>query len=88
MAESCVITQFRRFYPTYYIKAEGEVDLAYIHNDKFWPIEIKWTNQLRPKDIKQLRKYDNSEIYGKTSTLQHLDHIPVKPLPLALLDLF
>lgn len=27
--EACVTTHYRRFYPTYYIKAEGEVDIAY-----------------------------------------------------------
>lgn len=85
LVESCVITQFRRFFPTYYIKAEGDVDIAYVHNNRFWPVEIKWTNQIRPKDLKQIRKYNNGEIYANVNALQQLDNLPVKPLPLALL---
>ncbi len=30
MVEACVVTHFRRFFPTYYIKAKGEVDIAYV----------------------------------------------------------
>ena len=41
LTETCTITQYRRYYPTYYIKAEGEVDIAYIDKKRFWPIEIK-----------------------------------------------
>ena len=54
LVEAVVATHFRRHYPTYYIKAENEVDIAYIDNDKFWPVEVKWTNQLRPNDLKQI----------------------------------
>jgi predicted AAA+ superfamily ATPase len=64
--ESCVAAHYHRFYPTYYIKAEGEVDVAYVHNNRFWPIEIKWTSQLRPKNLKQIMKYSNSRIFTKT----------------------
>lgn len=87
LVESCVITHFRRFFPTYYIKAEGEVDVAYVDKKRFWPVEVKWTNQLRPGDLKQISKYKNAQIYAKTYDLSHIDHIPVIPLPLALLEI-
>jgi len=32
------ISHYARFYPTYYIKAEGEVDIAYISKGRFWPL--------------------------------------------------
>lgn len=54
LVEATVVTHFRRKYPTYYISAEGQVDLAYVDQNQFWPIEIKWTQQLRPKDLKQI----------------------------------
>lgn len=72
---------------TYYIKAEGEVDIAYVYNNRFWPIEIKWANQLRPKDLKQIQKYNNSEIYGKIENFSYLGNVPIRPLPLALLNI-
>jgi uncharacterized protein len=85
LVEACVTTHFRRFFPTYYIKAEGEVDIAYVHQDRFWPIEVKWRNQLRPQEFKQLAKYKNAEIFAKIMVCTSLENIPVKPLPWALL---
>lgn len=87
LIESCVVTHFRRFFPTYYIKAEGEVDIAYIYQDKFWPIEVKWTQQLRSSDLKQIKKYKNSVIYAKTNEYTFINEIPVLPLPIALLNI-
>ncbi len=87
LAESCAITQYRRYYPTYYLKAEGEVDIAYVKQKRFWPIEIKWTQQLRAKDLKQVLKYPNSRIFTKTKQRGFLQNIPTEPLPLALFNL-
>lgn len=84
LVEACVITHYRRYYPTHYIKAEGEVDIAYVNKKKFWPIEVKWTNQLRPSDLKQVLKYKNAEIFAKVQTKNTLQEIPIIPLPLAL----
>jgi predicted AAA+ superfamily ATPase len=85
LIEACVVTHFRRFFPTYYIKADGEVDVAYVHQKKCWPVEVKWTKQLRPKDLKQICKYKNGYIYAKTNVVTKIQDIPVLPLPLALL---
>ncbi|MFA6038359.1 MAG: ATP-binding protein [Legionellales bacterium] len=87
LVESCVITHFRRFFPTYYIKAEGEVDIAYIHQEKFWPVEVKWTQQLRSNDLKQIKKYKNSVIYAKVNDDSFINEVPVVPLPIALMNI-
>ncbi len=87
LVEAIAINHYQRLLPTYYIKSEGEVDIAYIEDEKFWPIEIKWRNQIRPKDIKQIKKYKRSKIYSKISDYRHLDGVPMQPLPLALLRL-
>lgn len=65
LVETVVVNHFRRWYPIYYIKAEGEVDVAYIHEKRFWPVEVKWTQQLRNKDLKQIQKYNNGIILSK-----------------------
>ena len=44
---------------------EGEVDVAYVDKNRFWPIEVKWRNQMRAKDLKQITKYKNSRIFAK-----------------------
>lgn len=87
LVETCVITQFRRFYPTYYIKAEGEVDLVYTNEERFWPIETTWMSQIRAKDLKQILKYPNGRILTKTERSGVIEHIRTEPLPLALWQL-
>jgi predicted AAA+ superfamily ATPase len=87
LTEACVITHYRRKFPTYYIKAEGEIDIAYIDKNRFWPVEIKWTKQLRPKQLKQISKYPNSLILTRSKQIGKIRNIPTMPLPLALLRL-
>lgn len=87
LVESCAATLYSRRFPTFYIKARGEVDIAYIRNKRFWPVEIKWTNQIRPKTLKQIEKYPNGLILGKSRQLGKIRGIPVLPLPLELLRL-
>jgi predicted AAA+ superfamily ATPase len=87
LAEACVVTHYRRFYPTYYIKADGEVDVAYIDRDRFHPLEVKWTRQSRAKDLKQIARYPGGRILTKARQRTSLSGVPTEPLPLALLRL-
>jgi predicted AAA+ superfamily ATPase len=87
LVEACVVTHFRRRFPTYYIKGKGEVDIAYIDKEKFWPIEIKWTGQIRPKDLKQVVKYPNSRIWSRMPHFGNIQDIPSEPLPIGLFRL-
>lgn len=87
LTEACTVTLYRRKFPTFYVKAKGEVDVAYIYENQLWPVEIKWTQKLRPKQIKQIAKYPNGRILTKSKTKGELHGIPTEPLPLALLRL-
>ncbi|MEK6731538.1 MAG: ATP-binding protein [Pseudomonadota bacterium] len=87
LVESTIVTHYARYYPTYYIKAEGEVDIAYVRNKKFWPVEIKWTNQIRSKDLKQVMKYNNSIILTKSHQAGEINKVPTIPIPRALIGL-
>ena len=84
IVESCATALCRRRFPTFYIKAEGEVDIAYIHEKHFHPVEIKWTSGLRPGELKQIRKYPNGRIWTKEKKSGKILSIPTEPLPLAL----
>jgi len=90
IVEACVATHFRRSFPTYFIKAEGEVDVdvdvAYVDKERFWPVEVKWRNQIRPKDLKQIKKYKRGRIFGKVNEITHINGVKTIPLPLALLE--
>ena len=85
LVEACVTTHYRRIYPTYYIKAKGEVDIAYVDKNQFWPVEVKWSTQLRPKQLKQITKYSNGLILSRSRQQGVIHGIPTIPLPLALL---
>jgi predicted AAA+ superfamily ATPase len=68
LVESVSVTHYHRCYPyCYYIKAEGEVDIAFVDYNKFYPVEIKWGKQIRPKDLKQIQKYPNGLILGRST---------------------
>ena len=87
LVEACVVTHCQRYWPTYYIKAEGEVDIAYVDQQHFWPIEIKWTNQVRPHEYKQIQKYSNARILVKSKHGGKIGNICLEPLPVALVKL-
>ena len=87
LVEACAVAHYGRRYPTYYIKGAGEVDIAYVKDGRFWPVEIKWTGQLRPKTLKQIGKYANSRILARRSAPASIGDIPVEFLPQALLRL-
>ena len=87
LVEACAVAHYGRRYPTYYIKGEGEVDIAYIKHGRFWPVEIKWTGPLRPKTLKQMGKYANSRILARRSAPARIGEVPVEFLPRTLLCL-
>lgn len=86
LAETCAVNHYHRSYPTYYIKGEGEVDIAYIKEGKFWPVEIKWTTQLRSQDLKQILKYPQGKILTKNKTSGFFEELLSVPLPLGLFN--
>ena len=81
LAETVAINSFARLFPTYYIKGAGEVDIAFVEKGKFWPVEVKWTSQIRPKDLKQVLKYKNGIILSKSQNPSTIEQIKTFPLP-------
>lgn len=84
--ESCVAAQFYHRAPIYYLKADGEIDLILVQGKYFVPIEVKWSAQTRPNDLKQLKKYKNSILLSKSPIASSLENIPSIPLPLFLVE--
>ena len=85
LAEACTATHFSKRFPTYYIKSKGEVDIAYVDKKRFWPVEVKWTTQVRPHELKQIKKYPNGLILTKSKFPGEVFNIPTTPLPIELL---
>ncbi len=64
--EGVVVDHCKRFAPTYYIKgAKGEVDVAIIQDERFYPIEVKWVDRVRPETLKQINCYKDGLILTK-----------------------
>jgi uncharacterized protein len=82
LVETIAIAAFKRRYgKTYYIKGDkGEVDIAYVKGESFFPVEIKWTTQLRPEDLKQVMVYQNSLILGRQRCASQIAQVPCLPL--------
>jgi predicted AAA+ superfamily ATPase len=81
LVEACVAAHARRHFPTYTIKAAGEVDVAIVHRDRFWPIEVKWRSQPHPKDLRQIAKYRDGVIAAPVRERREIGGVPVRPLP-------
>jgi predicted AAA+ superfamily ATPase len=82
LVESVAVAHFcRKYGKTYYIKgAKGEVDVAYLQDGTFFPVEIKWTTQIRPEELKQVMLYDNSLILGRQRAPGRIAHVRYLPL--------
>ena len=85
--ESIVASHFQRRFPTFYIKADGEVDVVYVQDARFYPVEVKWANQVRARDLKQIVKYPEAKLLNKQHNASTVSKIPTSPLPLALIEL-
>ncbi|MDE0033781.1 MAG: ATP-binding protein [Deltaproteobacteria bacterium] len=84
LAEACAVAHHHRLHPTFYIKGDGEVDIAYVTGGGFQPVEVKWTGQVRSADLKQARKYPNIIVCSKLPTVDRLHGLPNELLPLHL----
>ena len=78
LAETIAVAHFYRKYgKTYYIKGKkGEVDVVYVQDKTFFPVEIKWTKQVRSEELKQIMGYNNGLILGRNHRSSQIAHIP------------
>jgi predicted AAA+ superfamily ATPase len=86
LVESCVASQFHRLWPTYYVKSRGEIDVVVVKDKKWIPIEVKWSNQIRNHDLKELKKHRRSIIVSKTLLEKEYEGIKEYPLPVYLVQ--
>lgn len=80
LAEQIVVSHYARDFPVYYWKGQGEIDLIYQKEKKPYAIEVKWRNQVRPKDLQELQKFKNALVLTKTSGQKSVDGVPCEGL--------
>ncbi len=65
MAEACVASHCHRYGKVFYFKGQGEIDLIWPFHQRINAIEVKWTNQIRPNDLKTLKQFKHGLILNK-----------------------
>lgn len=80
LVEACVASHCYRFGKTFYFKGQGEVDVIWLTGKMVKAIEVKWSLQLRPNDLKTLKQFKNCIILGKTLQVGAIDNIQVMPV--------
>ena len=76
-----------RFADVYYIKGEGEIDVAWLDQRKLQLVEVKWVTQLRPEELKEIRRRGSGLIAGRVHRSTNFEGIPVLPAAVVLLRL-
>jgi hypothetical protein len=56
------------------------VDIAYVEERTVFPVEVKWTSQIRPADLKQIMSYPDGLILGRLQAEGQIERIKVKSL--------
>src|SRR4026207_1352905 len=59
LVEACVASHCYRLGKTFYFKGQGEIDIIWLAGNKIYPIEVKWSNQVRANDLKTLKHFPN-----------------------------
>jgi predicted AAA+ superfamily ATPase len=82
LAETVAVMHYARWHEkTFYIKGDkGEVDIAYIQGNQFFPVEVKWSRNIRPEELKQIMSYSNGLILGRVQDTRSIMDVPCVPL--------
>ena len=80
LVEACVASHCHRKGKTFYFKGQGEIDVIWLYGKMIQAIEVKWSEQLRPSDLKILKQFNNSVILTKNAQEGKIDHIKSMPV--------
>ncbi len=79
--EAVVASHCHRNGKAFYFKGGGEIDVIWLKSKRVMAIEVKWSEQLRPADLKILRHYrDHSLILTKNTHGGLLENIKTLPV--------
>lgn len=80
LVESCVASHCHRFNRTYYFKGQGEVDVVRLREGIPQAIEVKWSENIRPNDLKTIKQFDDALILTKQNKEGVVENIPSMPV--------
>ncbi|MCA8965159.1 MAG: ATP-binding protein [Planctomycetes bacterium] len=71
----------------FYIKADGEIDVAFYERRELQLVEVKWSSQLRPEELKEIRRRGRGLIAARVARSVVYEELPVLPAAVVLLRL-
>lgn len=71
----------------FYVKGMGEVDIAWFVGRKLQLVEVKWAKQLRPEELKEIRRRGHGVVAGRVLQEGEIDGVRVLPAAAVLLRL-
>lgn len=71
----------------FYVKGEGEIDVAWYEDRRLQFLEVKWSTQLRPDDVKEIRRRGRGTIAARVARSVTMEGLLVQPAAVALLRL-
>jgi predicted AAA+ superfamily ATPase len=71
----------------FYIKGDGEIDVAFYEQRHLHLVEVKWTAQLRPEELKEIRRRGRGTIAARVARSVTYEGLPVLPAAVVLLRL-
>jgi uncharacterized protein len=81
LVEAVVASHCHRNGKAFYFKGEGEIDVIWLKSKKLTAIEVKWSEQLRPADLKTLRHFrGHGLILTKNANSGLVDNIKTLPI--------
>ena len=75
LVEACVASHCNRIARTFYYKGRGEIDVIWLYKQQTQAIEVKWSNQIRPLDLKTIKQFQNAFVLTKKISSGAIDHI-------------
>ena len=80
IVEAIVASHCARVGKSFYFKGQGEVDVIWLKDSQPHAIEVKWTEQSRPLDLKTLKQFANPLIVTKHFFSGEKEGIPMQPI--------
>lgn len=85
--EAVMACHVARLGEVFYIKGMGEIDVAWYAGRKLQLVEVKWSKQLRPEELKEIRRRGQGVVAARVGQQGEVDGVRVLPAAVVLLRL-
>jgi predicted AAA+ superfamily ATPase len=83
--EATFSAHVQRFAEGFYVKGAGEIDCAWYEGRHLQFVEVKWATQLRPEEMKEIRRRGRGVVACRTREARQLDGLTILPAAVVLL---